>query len=283
MNDDFEYSPEALDSRKWLLDVDAVVYVEGIDDELFWPKIFNKFSSRDFSFEQVGGKPELIKKMKILKDNNSEFIIATDSDYSLFIEEFDHENIIKKFGHSIENTLIQKESIIEIVENSSNKKNKDIISQYQLFQNNIDQLVYELLHIDIFCYENDHKSVIGKSAEKFTKSKNSYFFCDKKIAILKIGINMPNEEACKEKLNIDMCKLNLNSLDVINGHFLKSSFLKFVIFNSEGFREKYNLSSDSLLTNLLISFRNIFTDTHPHYAYYETEVLRIESISKSFN
>lgn len=180
MNDDFEYSPEALDSRKWLLDVDAVVYVEGIDDELFWPKIFNKFSSRVFSFEQVGGKPELVKKMKILKDNNSEFIIATDSDYSLFIEEFDHENIIKTFGHSIENTLIQKESIIEIVENSSNKKNQDIIAQYQFFQNNIDQIVYELLYIDIFCYENDHKSVIGKSAEKFTKSKNSYFSVIKK-------------------------------------------------------------------------------------------------------
>lgn len=282
MSEDFEYSPDALDSRRYLLDVDAVVYVEGVDDVLFWPKVFNKFSRKKFSFEEVGGKRELLKKIEILKENNSDFIIATDLDYSFFIEEFNHSNVIKTYGHSIENTLIQKNSIIEILESSSNKSTGDIINECQEFHKNIDKIIESLLYLDIFCCEKDIKSVIGKNIAKFTITTKTYHVCDEKIDTFKSTINIPNEIDYKKELMLILSALKLSSLDLINGHFLFSGLLKLIVYNSQGFRDSYNLTSDSLLTTLLALFKSLFNSTHPHYKYYETEVLRIEKISNSF-
>lgn len=281
MSDDFEYSPEALDSRKYLLDVDAVIYVEGVDDELFWPKVFRKFSNKTFFFENVGGKRELLKKFEILKENNSHFIIATDLDYSFSIEEFNHSNVIKTYGHSIENTLIQKSSIIEILENSNNKGNSHALSEYRVFNENIKLIIEGLLHLDIFCCETDVKSIIGKNITKFTETSKTYRVCEGKIKRFKSTINIPNEANYKQELMLKLSEIKLTSLDLINGHFLFSGLLKLIVSNSEGFRDSYSLTSDSLLTTLLILFKSIFNNTHPHYEYYETEVLRIDSLSRS--
>jgi hypothetical protein len=284
MTDTIEYSPEALNVRNNFFEVDAIVYVEGVDDKLFWPKIFSKFSGKVFLFEDVGGKPELLKKIKILKENNSRFIVATDLDYSFFIEEgLNHSNVITTYGHSIENTLIQKSSIIEIVENSSDINKGRIISLYEDFYENINSIIGSLLHIDIFCSENNIKSIIGKNVGKFAKSKKTYCICDKKIITHKSSIDIPNELECKENLNFRLASLRFTSLDLINGHFLLSSLLRFVVINSEGFRESLKFSSDSLLTTLLISFKNIFDSDHPHYSFYQSEVSKIENIVESFN
>lgn len=283
MSEDFEYSPEALDSRKLLLEVDAVIYVEGVDDKLFWPKIFNSFSDKVFIFEDVGGKPELLKKLKILRENNSNFIIAIDLDYSYFIEEgFGHSNVITTYGHSIENTLIQKQSVIEIVENSSDIDREKLIKRYEEFCENINMIVDRLLHVDIFCCEQDIKSVIGKNIAKYAKSDKTYCVCEEKINKFKSEVCIPDEIIYKRDLVRTLSKLHLSPLDLVNGHFLFSSLLRFVVFNSEGFRERFNFTSDSLLTTLLLNFKSIFNDTHPHYNYYEIEILKIESIIESF-
>ena len=259
MSEELEYSPAALDSRNLLLDVDAVIYVEGVDDKLFWPKIFGKFSNKVFSFEDVGGKPELMKKIRILKENNSNFLIATDLDYSYFIEEgFDHSNVITTYGHSIENTLIQRESIIEIVENSSNIDRGKLISQYEEFSENIDLIISGLLHVDLFCHENNIKSVIGKNIDKFSKSSKTFYICEDKVKRFKSEIYIPDEIEYKKIIIKKLSTLRFTSLDLINGHFLFSSLLKFVICNSEGFRDSLNFSSDSLLTTLLVSFKSMF-------------------------
>ncbi|WAI86932.1 hypothetical protein SC65A3_00382 [Psychrobacter sp. SC65A.3] len=284
MTDTLDYSPEALDIRNEFFEVDAVIYVEGVDDEKFWPEIFDLFSNKVFKFESVQGKPELLKVFEILKENNSRFLIATDSDYSIFFEEsFDHPNVIKTYGHSIENTLIQKDSILQVSKLSSIKNKTELNSEYKIFASSIDLIVDELLTHEIYCCENNISSVIGKRFEKFSKARSGYVVDNKLVDSFKTSCSLMEEEKYKKEVNSVVEKLKYTSLDIVNGHLLISGLLRFIKFNSNGFRSSLNISNDSLLIILLATLKNIFNSKHPHYSYYENEVKKLALVVDSFS
>ena len=264
--DDLVYSADALNVIDDFYGVSTIVYVEGNDDEIFWKKIFNRFYSKSFEIKYLGGKPELIKAAKSLADNAQlEYIVALDLDYSLFNNELpEHPKIVTTFGHSIENTLIQKKSIFILSENCGLSDDM-IVKEFDTLHSSIEAIVDELLPLDIYNYSNDKKSVIGKNIQQSSKKGKIYRI---KSEDLKVYLDDSLSSDFNEYVRTTYDSSRLTAIDIINGHFLSSMLLKFLNLNSKKFRDSLSLSNDALIINLFTAFDNSFNKEHPHYNFY---------------
>lgn len=265
--DSLAYSTDALNVIDDLYEVSTVIYVEGSDDVIFWRKIFKRFYSKSFEVIDLGGKPELIKIAESLKEDESlGYIVAFDLDYSIFNNELpNHPNIVTTFGHSIENTLIQKKAIFTLAENCGLTNESLLNIEFNILYSSIKVIVDELLSLDVHNYSNNKKSVIGKNIQKFSKKGKVYRI---KKQDLSSYISSSLDVDFDKKIRATYGSSRLTVIDVINGHFLLSILLKFLDLNSKNFRSSLDLSNDALLMNLLSIFDGFFNEDHPHYDFY---------------
>lgn len=265
--DSLAYSTDALNVIDDLYEVSTVIYVEGSDDVIFWRKIFKRFYSKSFEVIDLGGKPELIKIAESLKEDESlGYIVAFDLDYSIFNNELpNHPNIVTTFGHSIENTLIQKKAIFTLAENCGLNNENLLNIEFNILYSSIKVIVDELLSLDVHNYSNNKKSVIGKNIQKFSK-KGKVYRIKKQDLSSYISISLDVDFDKNIRATYDSSRLTV--IDVINGHFLLSILLKFLDLNSKSFRSSLDLSNDALLMNLLSIFDGFFNEDHPHYDFY---------------
>lgn len=265
--DSLIYSTDALNVIDDLYEVSTIIYVEGSDDVIFWRKIFKRFYSKTFEVIDLGGKPELIKIAESLReDEDLEYIVAFDLDYSIFNNELpSHPNIVTTFGHSIENTLIQKKAIFTLAENCGLTNESFLNTEFDILYSSIKVIVDELLSLDVYNYNNDKKSVIGKNIQKFSK-KGKVYRIKKQDLSLYVSSSLDMDFDKSIRATYDSSRLTV--MDVINGHFLFSILLKFLDLNSKSFRSSLDLSNDALLMNLLSVFDGFFSEDHPHYNFY---------------
>lgn len=108
--DELSYSSNALNVFDKFLEVEKIIFVEGVDDETFWDKVIGEFYNYSYRVESLDGKPQVIKRLNDLRENpNLEYYVAMDYDYSYFNDEIEsHPQLMFTYGHSIENSLIQK-------------------------------------------------------------------------------------------------------------------------------------------------------------------------------
>lgn len=220
---DLEYSMDALDAKGLFYNRSITVYVEGNDDVLFWDYLF-KVAEVDAYIEDVGGDNEINKYIQQILDSEAGFIVACDNDHNDFISpNTEHNQIIRTYGYSIENSMYNFEKIEDIITKLSRKRVhvKQIIEEWaEEFSNK----VYELLKYDIA----NHKykkgiTVFGDCCARFLKSKNSHWVSSEKISeyIDRIKDKFTEEEITEvEKL------LNSTEKDFwfhIKGHFLTNA------------------------------------------------------------
>lgn len=269
--DSLTYSTDALNVIDELYEVETIIYVEGNDDVIFWRKIFKRFYNKTFKVIDLGGKPELLKIAGSLQsDKELEYVVAFDLDYSIFNDEIPkHPNIVTTFGHSIENSLIQKKAVFTLAENCGFNDQKLLNVEFNVLYSSIDTIVSELLPLDIYNYANDKKSVIGKNIQKFSKKGKVYRIRKQDLTIY---INPDIDIDFVKNVKSIYEESRLGVMDVINGHFLFSALIKFLNINSKGFRDSLNLSNDALLMSLLTNFDGFFDADHPHYNFYSHEI-----------
>lgn len=270
---DFDYSTDAKNVLNRFYQVDRVIYVEGEDDIPFWEIIFSRLSNIDVKLESVGGKPELLKHAKAIYEDEAEYLIAMDSDFDRVFGIETHPSIFRTYGHSIENTLICKESICNIIKNLARIPKRD--APYEACEewlSDLNEKIKGIVLSDIInAKEELGLSVVPDSSERFMKGGGSASMSHEKVGdfVDRLGIDKvkkfrPEDDNLKRK--------NMEYLDVIRGHFLFSAVIKFIKIKARSLGKKVTVSRDMLYSNLVSVFESVFNKNHPHYEFYKVEL-----------
>ncbi len=276
--DELAYSSDALNVLDEFYEVSVMVYVEGVDDEIFWNKIIRTFYNEEFQVESLGGKEEVKKAFEALQvDDTLSYFVASDADYSYFNNEIiESDRILLTYGYSIENTLIQKDSIMQLLLNVGTHNKQKAENEFSVLEGSIDKLINYSLAKDIYCYSQGIKSLIGNNVDKFIPDKSiskQYDINEEVIVNFTQSIDIDNEYALE--VNSKLQSSRYEAIDIINGHFLVSMLLKFISYNSKNFRKTMKLSTDGLLFTLFNAFDTQFNSNHRHYSYYKTQVSKM--------
>ncbi|EFI4425391.1 DUF4435 domain-containing protein [Escherichia coli] len=275
--DDFHYSAEAENVMNLFYQAEAMVYVEGPDDICFWEIIFNKASSLKVEIKDVGGCEELKKYIDRVTDEDLQIIIACDADFTTFENEENADSrIVKTYGHSIENTFIDKTGIYKAIKTLGKLPQKimndvNVDSWTEDFYTKMEPLI----KLDI--YNHIYRkgiSVIGDSADRFMKSRKSNEICEQKITsckntiIEKLGVEPDNIDSSFKSKSIEYRKW-------LRGHFLFSAVHRYISTTAEKNGKKVSLSYESLYSNLMNTFESNFTNTHIEFNHYHEKIKAI--------
>ena len=229
MDDIPEYSAAALNVLKYFHDCDVIIFVEGDDDILFWDVISNKAGITTSKIESAGGKNELIKKMQKIINENAQIIVACDLDHSPFLENvFDHKQIVRTYGYSIENSMYCPASVLKIIRKLSRTIIKSDSCSTEWLQNFVEN-ARRLLIYDIANHKYQKGiSVLGDNCTRFLRSNRSVLLSDKKIKqfLKSIQHYFTNAEIlkCEELVRKDSRELR----HLIKGHFLTNVVINIV-------------------------------------------------------
>ena len=159
-----------------------VIYVEGKDDIIFWNSFFSAITDRNLQIKPAGGVEELKEYIKMVVNNDSNIIIASDSHYDVIFDNVtDHPRIIYTFGHSIENTMYCPNNIDKLIEKRCRLcKMPTSIGQNwadEFFDSLYDFLLYDMANE----YYNKSLTIMGDSCHKYLDKKNSPYLSKEKI------------------------------------------------------------------------------------------------------
>ncbi|MCT3899504.1 DUF4435 domain-containing protein [Elizabethkingia anophelis] len=231
--DSLEYSNDALEVISHFYNCDDTIYVEGKDDVIFWKNIFS-ISNKKVHIEDVGGIEELKKYIDKIINENVEIYVAKDNDYCDFFDTTAvNERIYTTYGHSIENTLYNINTIKSIIKNFSRIQDDNLPVDVEKEINDI-ILNFETSIKQILIYEITNEiyqkgiSVLGANTCKFLKNNQSIELCENKITnfIEEIKNNFQESE-----LNSISEKLEQNDKPlwfIVRGHFLTNFVINII-------------------------------------------------------
>lgn len=269
-----EYSIDALNTISKFYKVDAMVYVEGDDDVVFWDIIFSKYSNLKIKIQAVGGSEELEKHIPNIINGSVNSIIAKDSDYlELLNMKVNHPRIIYSYGYSIENTLFTIKESYEICKVSCRKPDLD----FSEFENWHSRLLHSISSLIVHDLANEHGGsgvfVLGDNCSRFMVNQNSHIPCNAKINTHLNIVTSAIPLESRQFANL----AGLTTIESINrwvrGHFLTSAIQKYVCNRLKEFKMKPNLSTEQLYTNSIFQLKASIDSSHPHRQYYNESVL----------
>ncbi|MFI3310223.1 DUF4435 domain-containing protein [Ewingella allii] len=264
--------------------VSAVLYVEGPTDRIFWKTLLDLKGVDDISIEIAGSCSIIDDYIDKILNENLEIFVARDKDYKYILNKIpQHERILFTFGHSIENTLIYNEAIVNIGKSIGGDEedcSSSVENWHEYISNQLQPLVIrefanEAASAGISIFGDHGDSLFGKkwNSENFPTERIST-----KIAEIDAIIPAQDIEAASslvlEKIN-DICCF-------IKGHFLFSLAMKFVkeMMISLLGKESVNISNDSLAVMLSMTFRDtIYSGMHPHSEHYVTQLEKLNSVA----
>jgi hypothetical protein len=269
---DFSYSTDAESIKNQFYGVDIMVYVEGQDDIPFWEFMFNKFTSISIEVQEVGSCSALEPYMQKIFSNQINAIVACDMDFSVFNgDALEHNNIVKTFGYSIENSMLHVDNIykaIKVIGRLPSKivKKDDVADWLDPFYLQLENLI----KMDVFNEVNAlGVSVVGDNSTRLMKSKVSCELCSDKLDqyITKI---VPNLKGYNNDVVHHLIKdAGLETKQLLRGHFLFSAVAKFVksFIKSKGLN--MSLSNDALYSAFILSLESTFTESNNEFQYYK--------------
>ena len=170
-----EYSIEALEAKALFYGKQAILFVEGIDDPLFWDQFVDSLNL-EVHIEEVGGSENLEKIVDKIIDEDANVYVAIDRDYIEFYEDTihrrrNHQRILQTYGHSIENTLyhpiILNDVIKSYVRLTVFDETEEINSCISAFENDVRiLLIYDILSNKL----QTSKKVLGDSCMRHLKN-----------------------------------------------------------------------------------------------------------------
>lgn len=270
---DLEYSTDAKNILNEFYEVERILYVEGIDDVAFWGALFDKYCDKKIEIIDVDGIENLKPYIQQIETNEiHNAYVACDQDYNFFTGKTWHEKIICTFGHSIENSLVSKETICDVVRGlSKSNKRKIIQDSFDTWFTDFKQSTSDLIYCDIYNEMNKFGfSILGNNCDRFLVKNDDYIICNQKIT--RYISNFFEQEVITEIR--DQFSQNSNHIlpNFIRGHFLLSAAVKFVtVLCSSLADKKVNISKDAFFSNVFISFEKNL-EIHPHNTYYQSKI-----------
>ncbi len=274
------YSNEALNVRAKFSGVDVMVYVEGRDDVPFWEEVFRTICTLDVGVESVGGSPELDKLVDGVVSGDLQAFIARDSDYSsLDGSQFNHSRVLYTYGHSIENSLISKNSILACIRSIGRLSIRDVSEKdCETWLANFHKTIEDILSLDICLHrQNASKGVLSANCEKFMVKKGSPELSGSKIEAVKQTENFVSFSREISSLKTTLIGQSRTLADFLRGHFLFSVVLRYVNSSIKTLGSKTKSTNNDLFGALLMDFSKTFDKSHDHYAHYHSSIVAAES------
>ncbi len=282
--DDLFYSDDALNVINEFHEVEKIVYVEGDDDVIFWEVIFSKFTTKSYYFKSVDGCENLVPYKAKIINGTIDDIVASDLDFIFFDEENEvpsHNNLLWTYGHSIENTILSKGVIPNIIASLA-RVSRRLIDLVHLsdWYNNFVNIFTDLIKYDLVSeVKKVGISVLGDNCTRFMVGSNSPNPCNTKIQ------NFINDNELESLILVDHdlidSQLSIRGKllsDFIRGHFLFSACLKYVNSYVKSIGKNKSLSVDAFFSGSMLSFISSFDENHEHYGFYQQQVLALESL-----
>jgi hypothetical protein len=197
-----------------------MVFVEGIDDVMFWDHLF-KLAEVPAEVEEVGGSEEILKKVKEIIDNNALYVVACDSDHTEFIEPIAHNRIVTTYGYSIENSMYSSENIQYVIRNLA-KKPVEIKDEIEKWAKSFSNDLYDLLVYDIANHKYDKGvEVFGSSCHRFLKNNG----VSREVCSIQVSDYLKEIKAHFTDAEIDVVKrqLAMSNKEIwfhLKGHFV---------------------------------------------------------------
>lgn len=265
---DLEYSLDAENAKNAFYRADAMVYVEGDDDVLFWHTVLTATTDMKFEIEQVGGAPEIEKYVSKIISGQLQAIVARDSDLRPLAGTIIlHPLVIHTYGHSVENTLYTPEALHHLTRSWS-KSNKISLAECEVWLDELANSCEPLLQLDL-ANELSGAGVqtIGDNCSRFMKSKYSCIPCKIKISTFKSNTDA---QIPKTALASALAAINAKPRQVtwfLRGHFIASAVMKFIVHKAQEHGKKVSISAESLYAAALIYFGSHFNAKHPHFVH----------------
>lgn len=226
---DFSYSTKALNISHNFYNKDFLLYVEGVDDKLFWRYLLEKSKvNKTFEIKDVGGS-KIDSYAKKVFNENANFIVAMDLDYKKFLNTVkNHSKIIYTNGHSIENTLYCPQNINKVIE----KLIKDTAEEVDFIDSWILNFSNDLL--DLLAYDIANKKLeksfkfLGDSCITFLKNNNSIELDTKKMESYLKSLIDNFSYSDIQVVKTEIIKQNMPLRYLIRGHFLTSAIVNLV-------------------------------------------------------
>lgn len=239
----FDYSNNALSAKADFYGKRAMVYVEGKDDVIFWREYFD-FSK--YKIESVDGKEELRKYIRRIQNGACGFIIACDSDYSNYIDEFEHPLIVKTIGYSIENTIYCPKNINNMIRKRARKdEDYDVTGEIEDLLRKFFVKLKRLFACDILNIKKRHSiDVLGDSCVRFLVNNRSVSVDAAKVNECIEKIKFTNAEIDEVEKIIDADERNVWLIP--RGHFLTSeiiNIIKYFIKKSTDLKDRIDKTS----------------------------------------
>lgn len=282
--DNFDYSDEALSIKALFYKKERSLYVEGEDDIIFWEILLSKFQIENFHVEDVGGKNE-IKKYVDKIHSGADFFVAMDSDYDYLYSFIDHPKILRTCDHSIENSIINIKSTINIIKNKSRLSSKNLPAESEVnleLNKNLKNLkklkkLKKLIFLDIY---NDHYNLGEKVIpENFGKIFSAYGLntdgLNHQIKILNISVKTIEAKDILNKLKISNKKIYSFLRGHIHLHLFQVLANYFIKKNKENNIIKIH---DDFFSTAISEFEKIFSPIHEHYDHYRVECLKLSQL-----
>lgn len=278
---ELSYSNDAENVLNKFYGVDIMVYVEGIDDVPFWEFIFHKFADYSVEINDVGGVPEVEKYITKIEAGEIKAVVACDADFSYTGRFSTHQNVLRSYGYSIENSMICHDTLKKLIRSIGRvpmkKIDDDNISHwFQALAGSTKDLVIQDIANHIM---GEGKSVAGDNCSRFMKSSKSAEVCPSKVEQHLANINLKMSKRLENKIIRSISESGRTEVDFLRGHFLFSASLKYVILEIRKFGKNIAISNDSFFGALFIAFEAVFNSTHSHYNYYQNIVSQVEGRS----
>lgn len=277
--DSLEYSTGALEAKALFYNKKSILYVEGIDDPLFWHHFTNNLEL-DLHIEDVGGGGNIEKIINKIIEEDADIYVAIDRDYIDYFEEEDrkkyiNDKILLTYGHSIENTLYNPLILNEVIKNYVKKPDllevENIIDIYNSFENNTkDLLIYDILSNKF----ESNVSVLGDSCMRHLKSNKSIELCSIKVNQYINSLELNYDESYLTNISSKIEESNLSIYQIIKGHFLTSLIINIIRHYVKQIRDKeITINSDNLYS-LVIDKIHLINELE-EYDYYLNECRKI--------
>lgn len=276
-----QYSNNALNVLSEFHGKRHVVYVEGIDDILFWKYILSQNGLHNVHIKEAGGNNEIEKLVHLILNEEIHLIVARDSHYcDILNRKRDHPRILYTFGYSIENSLFSPICIAFVVESYS-KAAEDCLEEIEKWFEEFCGSLQTLIAQDIanIRYEKS-LSIMSDSCARFLTTTKSHKLSKSKIQdFTNHNIkNFSNKEIDSITKLVSNYKKGLRYL--LRGHFVQPglrNLIKNCVKKKTG--KDIPISNDSLLAHLLSIFYIHCKDT-PDLNYLKSQINRLKKILK---
>lgn len=261
-----DYSKEAINVLARFYKSDAVVFVEGEDDEDFWRIIFQKCAAANVAVRSVGGAAALDEQIARIVSEDLAVLSARDADYlTCSGRAVSDPRVVYTYGYSIENSLFVTQCVSELTEAWCKGRVKDAAEICQEWQASLYEALTELVTLDAINDVADTGiSVLGDNIMRFCKRN--------KLCRNTVGQQSENVRAqfSEEQLAAAAARLDpdVDASRWLRGHFVASACLHFIAEQMKLVGLRSRISYDALYASASQFLKSNFGIQHPHYRHY---------------